>query len=863
MKTHVRPSRSWYLVLTLLAAAAVRPAVAQDANSFSTVTIHATDPLAREGGADTGTFTVRRAGPTNFPLAVFFQLSGSASNGVDYEQVGSSVQIPAGALAAAFTVKPIDDSLVEGTESVVARLTGSPLACATCGYNIGEPAVAEVLLRDNDLSGTNHPPFVQLNMPQDGDVFPAPANIVLRAYAQDAEDHFDLKVEFFEGTNSLGFGTFVATTCPAPYCPFFALTWSNVPAGRYELTARATDVNGGVAVSAPARIVVGETNLIQPVVNIFTTDGIGREIPVVPPWLGMVQEADSIVFTVTRTGPTNSPLPVFYRVGGTASNGIDYFYGSAGFYDGLPGHVTIPAGASSADIMIVVIDDFEVEGTETVELTLGPPVWPCFFSDPPCLIANPPFYGIGPSNRVVANILDNDLTPAPVVTINASDPNAAESGLDVGRLTVSRTGDTSNSLDVFYTIGGTAEEGMDYLALDPGGLFHIFTGLNFLEIPAGAHSADIVVTPIDDHLAEGSETVVVQLRPQVWWPVVVGAPSNAVVTIADNDPVGTNLPPTVRMTSPQNGQVFTAPANILLMADAQDREDFEIHRVFELKVEFFEGTNSLGVAAFRDGLCPICPFYWLNWSNVPPGQYTLTAKATDSEGASSVSEPLHITVVESNLPPVVNIVARDPFASEGRHFWRDYPDAQVWAAGIWNVWHVNVGGTNTATFVVRRHGPTNDDLTVNYEIAGTASNSVDYVTLSGAATIPAGKRAAQIVVVPIDDAFAEGIETVVLKLKPLPDYTVGFPSHAAAVVIDNDQPRPPCVLLPDHQFHFCQPASNGFCFRVEASTDLRSWIPVCTNVVTDGALHFVDPDAPPSNVRFYRVEPEPGLAPDD
>ena len=84
MKTHTSAPRSWYLALSLLALAAVRLALAQDPNSFSTVTIHATDPLAREGGVDTGTFTVRRTGPTNVPLAVFYHLSGSAFNGVDY-----------------------------------------------------------------------------------------------------------------------------------------------------------------------------------------------------------------------------------------------------------------------------------------------------------------------------------------------------------------------------------------------------------------------------------------------------------------------------------------------------------------------------------------------------------------------------------------------------------------------------------------------------------------------------------------------------------------------------------------------------------------------------------------------------------
>src|SRR6266699_5027247 len=137
-----------------------------------TVTIYATDAHASEAGSDPGTFTVTRTGSTNFTVIVFYNLSGTASNGVDYEQLGGSVQIPAGDLAASFTVKPIDDALVEGDETVLAEIVPSPLDCATCGYTSN----AVVVIADND-AGTNHPPFVRLNSPQEGDVFTAPATI--------------------------------------------------------------------------------------------------------------------------------------------------------------------------------------------------------------------------------------------------------------------------------------------------------------------------------------------------------------------------------------------------------------------------------------------------------------------------------------------------------------------------------------------------------------------------------------------------------------------------------------------------------------------------------------------------------------
>jgi hypothetical protein len=140
---------------------------------------------------------------------------------------------------------------------------------------------------------------------------------------------------------------------------------------------------------------------------------------------------------------------------------------------------------------------------------------------------------------------------------------------------------------------------------------------------------------------------------------------------------------------------------------------------------------------------------------------------------------------------------------------------------------------------------------------------VDYIELPGTVVIPAGERAARITVWPLDDQLQEGLETVLLTLQPAPEYSIGIPARAAAVIVDNDRPRPPCQMLPDRMFHVCFPRTNGFCFRLEASANLRDWTALCTNVVTDGALHFVDPDAGDADHRFYRATPEPGLAPNE
>src|SRR2546430_10465080 len=108
---------------------------------------------------------------------------------------------------------------------------------------MGWPRNATVTIADNDgTSATTQPPFVRLDAPQNGAQFAGPTNIVLRAYAQDPEDGYTLTVEFFEDSRSLGLGTFVPGRCVT--CPYYELTWSNVPPGSYGVSAKVTDSGG-------------------------------------------------------------------------------------------------------------------------------------------------------------------------------------------------------------------------------------------------------------------------------------------------------------------------------------------------------------------------------------------------------------------------------------------------------------------------------------------------------------------------------------------------------------------------------------------------------------------------------------------
>src|SRR5205814_2073087 len=116
-----------------------------------TVTVVASDANASEQGPDTGAFTISRAGDTSGALTVNYALGGTAQNGTDYEQVGTSATIAAGASSVTITVTPKDDSEVEGDETVVLTIG------AGAAYNVGSPGSATVVIADNDQPSPQKP----------------------------------------------------------------------------------------------------------------------------------------------------------------------------------------------------------------------------------------------------------------------------------------------------------------------------------------------------------------------------------------------------------------------------------------------------------------------------------------------------------------------------------------------------------------------------------------------------------------------------------------------------------------------------------------------------------------------------------
>ena len=657
------------------------------------------------------------------------------------------------------------------------------------------------------ITVTNVPvyrPSVYIYSPANGAKYAAPASLTI--YARASEQNGTVQtVEFFAGDTSLGVAGSSVVVSNLSSEPLFPLPWANVSAGTYALKAIATANNGLTATSSVVTITVTNVPAYRPVVYIYSpTNGTKLLAPASLTISARAADQNGTVQSVeffagdTSLGVVGSPV-VVSNISTEPVFSLPWANVPAGIY-ALKAIATAGNGLTATSSVV----------TLTVYTNPPPPNVPFTIS----------FWY--PTNG------QNFTAPASIgLRARVTDSN-------VVRTVAFFTGDT--------LIGTTTNTSGVLLTNDTiSNPFYLL----WTSVPAGSYALTAVAT--DSSGATASSALVN-------------------ITVAARPPE-TNRPPSVRITSPPNAATFRTPVNIPIYAYAYDSTGFVA------AVEFLAGTNSLGfggpLLSETNGTATSSRsnYFFLVWSNAPLGSYALTAKATDNEGAFAVSSPVNISVLAPTPPatnhtaPVVMISAIDPVAILGTNCWT-YSGLSN-SAATWTNWvagtkvAVTNCGPKTATFSIYRSGDTNAALTVTYRISGTATNGIDYVALSGAVTVPAGQRQAMISVIPLDDGSPDLNSTVILTLAPSTNtpvaYTLGSPSSAGAVILDSTTPNQPSGLLAGRTFHVNASGPDGAWFRVEYSTDVVNWTPICTNQVVNGSIDFVDPSASSAQARFYRA----------
>ncbi len=126
-----------------------------------------------------------------------------------------------------------------------------------------------------------------------------------------------------------------------------------------------------------------------------------------------------------------------------------------------------------------------------------------------------------------------------------------------------------------------------------------------------------------------------------------GTLTAAEVTIYGTDGVPVNPAPAVTLTAPVSGSYTTSGGTVALTATAADSTASGSTGVVS-SVQFFQGSTLLGTGSLQGGN------YVFNWVNPAPATYTLTARATDSEGVVGISAPVVFTVLSGNGSPVIS-----------------------------------------------------------------------------------------------------------------------------------------------------------------------------------------------------------------
>lgn len=544
--------------------------------SVSTNVVNAAEP------ATPGQFTINRLGDTAASLTVNYTISGTASNGVDYIFLPGTVTIPAGESNAVVTVMPIDDDIPEPTETVVLTLASG------AGYGVLSSRSATVNLADDGDIGGLVAYFFNENNNGAGSLAAVAAptiNLTNQIAALNVSAGSGLGAfGAFNAGGYHGYGSSVYHSAPSSLYignsvlgtnaatalagndylsfslagkPGYALTLTNWnawlmmrPDGgqtnwvflRSSLDNFATDLGAFTVLgttnnssapfvqwTAPLNI-TNHPGAIEFRVyvyssrsgagDIFRMDDVTLQgsVTAQPPGSQVVNVVasdptaaepgtDTGAFTLSRAGDANAPLTVNYAITGTASNGVDYLY--------LAGTTNFDVGVSNIVIPVVPIDDNRPEPTETVVLTVLP---------------SPDFY-LGLTNTATVTIADDGDT-TPLFTFAVSDTNAYERVSSLtGSFTLNRVlGDMTTNMTINFTLGGTAVLGVDYLS----------SATNSVTFGPGVTSQSIVITPIDNTLADGDRTVVmtVQTTPDF----ILDPPTSGTVTIVDDEtPPGTVL----------------------------------------------------------------------------------------------------------------------------------------------------------------------------------------------------------------------------------------------------------------------------------------------------------------------------------
>jgi alpha-tubulin suppressor-like RCC1 family protein len=458
---------------------------------------------------------------------------------------------------------------------------------------------------------------------------------------------------------------------------------------------------------------------------------------------GFVTEdgASDVIYTFTRTGPLEGSLTALYLVGGTATPGLDY--------TGIPlgsgmKSITFAPGSSQAFLTLDPSADPEIEPDETVSITLEGSVE----------------YTISPPLTLLSTIRNDDF---PVVTLALAPSLVNEDGASNLIYTFSRTGPTTSTLMVSYSVAGTATLGSDYTGLATAGISQTFV------FASGSSTANVTLDPTADTTNEPNETVAFTLVPDSGY--AIGTPSAVTGTIQDDDPlISLSVSPG---SVPEDGS-----NNLIYTFTRTGGNDSPLTVNYTVAGTASLGWDYTGIAAtgptqqvvFPAGsataIVTVDPFADTQIESNETVELALTAGSGYIVDSPSVATGV---ITNDDFIPVITVAVSPAAVAED--------------------------GSGVLIFTFTRSVATINPMVVNYTLSGTATFGVDYSNSFAppgplSVVFPYGASTVSVVIDPTADVSIEPDETVAitLALSSASDYTIGSAWEAVGTILNDDLP---------------------------------------------------------------------------
>ncbi|WP_405410556.1 Calx-beta domain-containing protein [Maribacter sp. Asnod1-A12] len=450
----------------------------------------------------------------------------SASSDLDYDELDEAIQInyPSFGTGEAFiNIEVNDDNFIEGLETIVIELVE-----VDSEYTVGTNDEITVNIVDNDFGEIT----VEADRPEtfEGATLAADRGRFRLDLSSPNNTGGNVVVDYtLSGTATEGAAADYTTTGNATFVNTASFSYINIVPVNDELVEGDETVfitlnsvnNSSFSIAAPGtdNVTILDSEVFT--ASIGATDNEATETNTV---------TDTGVFTVRldKINDTGNPITVNYSVAGTATSALDYTV--------LSGEVVIENGEQDKTFFVTPINDELVENPETVVVTL--------------VTGNG--YVLDSVDSITGTVTIND-TDTFEVSIESTIATAYENPLSEGVFTVdvNKVNETGATLDVEYSIDGTADVGDDFTALS-----------GIVSIENGESTGIIRLTPVDDDDIESNETVVLTLEDDISYNV--GTPNSATIVIVSEDINQVQITASDATAAESNGAVSTGEFTVSL-----------------------------------------------------------------------------------------------------------------------------------------------------------------------------------------------------------------------------------------------------------------------------------------------------------